>query len=78
MRFRTVWFSNISHTFTFAEKLRRSRDILASKVAAKLPLRIRYWVTLQEIGYATRNSPEVPASDVSYVLAHLRTPKVVA
>lgn len=78
MRLRTLWFSNISNTFTVKEKLRRTREILAMKVAATIPLRICYWVTLQEIGYATRNAPNVVACDVSYVLANLRTPKVVA
>lgn len=44
-------------------------------LGAKLPLRVRYWVTLQEIGFATRKSPNVPATSLTNILRDLRTPK---
>lgn len=47
------------------------------KVAARLPVRIRYWVSILEIGHATRNSENVPATPLHEVLNNLRAPKNV-
>lgn len=60
------------------ERLRRTRDCGAAAVARHLPLRIKYWVTLQEISYATRTSSNVPATPVHEVLTNLRAPKSMA
>jgi hypothetical protein len=72
MRFRTIW--TIPAT-SFVERLRRTRDWVAMTIGARLPLRIRYWVTILEIGHATVNSPNVPATPLHDVLNNLRTPK---
>lgn len=72
MRFRTIW---TIPAMTFGQRLRRTRDWAAQTVAAKLPLRIRYWVTLQEIGHATKNSEDVPATPLDEILQNLATPK---
>jgi hypothetical protein len=72
MRFRTIW---TLPAMTFRERLRRTRDWAAMKVAAALPLRVRYWTTILEVGHATIHSPNVPATPLDEVLRNLRTPK---
>lgn len=59
---------------SFPERLRRTRDWAAMTLGAKLPLRIRYWVTMQEIGHATAKSPNVPATSLDEILRGMRTP----
>lgn len=71
MRFRTIWSI---HAMTFAERLRRTRDWATQKVAARLPLRLRFWVTMQEIGRATMDSPNIPATSLDEILRKLETP----
>lgn len=71
MRFWTIW---TIPAMSVAERLRRTRDWAAMKVGAKLPLRIRFWVTMQEVGYASRNSANVPATPLDEILRNLRTP----
>lgn len=71
MRFRTIWSIP---AMSFTERLRRTRDWAAMVIGAKLPLRIRYWVTMQELGHATAKSSNVPATPVHEVLKGLRTP----
>ena len=75
MRLRTIW---TMPAMTFAERLRRTREWAAQEIAARLPLRIRYWVAMQMIGKATMKAPNVPAADAAYVIRHLPSPKVVA
>lgn len=75
MRFRTIW---TMPAMTLSERLRRTRDWAARAVAEKLPLRIRYWVTLQEIGRATMKSENVPATPLDEILQGLASPKVVS
>lgn len=72
MRFWTIW---TVPAISLGERLRRTRDWAAMTLGAKLPLRVRYWVTLQEIGFATRKSPNVPATSLTNILRDLRTPK---
>jgi hypothetical protein len=60
---------------TVAERLLRSREQLARVIACSLPKRIRYWVTMQEIGHATRMSADIPATPVSEILKNLDAPK---
>lgn len=42
---------------------------------ARLPKRVRFWVTMKEIGHATTKSTNVPATSLDYILNHLDTPK---
>jgi hypothetical protein len=72
MILRTIW---TLRGLPLKERLARTRDSLASSIGGHLPLRIRYWVTLQEIGHATAKSPNVPATPLDYVLQHLAHPK---
>lgn len=74
MRFMTIWTIG---AMTFAERLRRTRDWATREVAARLPLRLRYHVTLQEVGRATMDSPNVPATPLSEILDKLDSPKYV-
>lgn len=75
MRLRTIW---TTPAMSLRERLRRTRDWAAQEVAARLPLRIRYWATMQGIGRATMTAPNVPAADVTFILAHLEAPKDIA
>jgi hypothetical protein len=43
-------------------------------IAAHLPLRIRYWTAILEIGHATAKSQNVPATPLDEVLRELRHP----
>jgi hypothetical protein len=72
MRLTTIW---TLPSMTLAERLRRSVDAAAMELASRLPLRIRYWATMQEIARATRNSPNVPATPLDQILKALDTPK---
>jgi len=72
MRFTTIW---TIPAMTLRERLSRTRDWAAQEVAARLPKRIRYWTTLQEIGRATMTSPHVPATPLDEILRNLDTPK---
>jgi len=72
MKFFTIW---TIPAMSLGERLRRTRDWAATVIASKLPLRIRYFVTLQEIGHATRNSANVPATPLEEILRELRHPK---
>lgn len=71
MKLSTIW---TIPACTLREKLRRTRDWAAQQVAARLPLRVRYWATIQELAYATAKSPNVPATSLDRVLRDLRTP----
>jgi hypothetical protein len=71
MRFRTIW---TMPAMTIKERLRRTLDWAAMKVAANLPLRVRYWVAILEIGHATAKSPNVPATSCDEILNNLRVP----
>lgn len=73
MRFKTIW---TLPGLSLRERLLRTRDWAASEFGARLPLRVRYWVTLQELGKATVNSPDVPATNLSDILRELDKPKV--
>lgn len=71
MRFRTIWSLR---GLPLRERLARTRDWAAMKIAANLPLRIRFWVTILEIGHATSKSENVPATPLDEVLNNLRVP----
>jgi hypothetical protein len=72
MRFWTIW---TLPACSLKERLKRTRDWAAMKIGAHLPLRVRYWVTLKEIGHATRKSPNVPATTLDQILRDLDSPK---
>lgn len=74
MKFTTIW---TMPGMSLGEKFRRTRDWAAMIIASSLPLRIRYWVTIQEVGHAARNSPNVPATPLEEILRELERPKVV-
>ena len=74
MRF---WTIITMPAMSMSEKIIRLRDWTAQEIAAILPLRVRYWATLQGIGQATMEHPEIPAADVSYILEHLKHPEVM-
>ena len=74
MRF---WTIITMRAMTPKERFYRLRDWAAMTVALKLPLRVRYWVTLLEIGKATKNSLNVPATPLDDVVKNLDAPKVV-
>jgi hypothetical protein len=66
---------------SFMERLRRTREWLAMKIASRLPLRIRYWVTILEIAKVTTQklpNAEVPAIPLEDVLQNLDSPRYVA
>lgn len=56
---------------TLMERLRRSVDWAAMEAAAKLPKRIKYWATIQNMAKATRTSPHIPAEPLENILKNL-------
>lgn len=74
MRF---WTIITMPAMTFSEKLYSLRDWAAQEIGRKLPVRVRYWVTLQEIGRATMTHHHVPAATVDYVIKNLDHPELV-
>lgn len=75
MRLSTIWtLENMS----LSERLRRSVDALAMSVAHHLPLRIRYWTTVQEMARATRTSSNVPATPLEEIMKNLDTPRTLS
>lgn len=68
MRLKTIWTIPSMSTM---ERLRRTREWATMEVARRLPKRLRYWVTMQEIAKATRNSPNIPATQLDEVLKNL-------
>lgn len=72
MKLKTIWSIKM---MTFPERLRRTRDWGAWEIAARLPLRLRYFVTLIEVGRATMDSPNVMATPLNDILKKLNTPK---
>ena len=60
-----------------SEKLCRLRDWAAHEIAVRLPLRVRYWAALDQIGKATMDHPHVPAATVDYVIKNMPHPEVV-
>lgn len=72
MRLTTIWTLPAS---TFTERARRTRDWVAQEIGARLPVRVRYWVTMQEIGKATMDGPNVPATPLDQIIRKLDAPK---
>lgn len=76
MKFTTIWDPTMP--LPLRERLKRTRDWAAMEIGAHLPLRIRYWVTLQEIGKATMTSKNVPATPLDEILQKLDSPQVLS
>lgn len=70
MRLKTIW---TAPAMDLAERLRRSRDWAAMAAGSALPQRVRYWVTVREIGHAVAYSPDVPATSLNDILKNLHT-----
>jgi hypothetical protein len=75
VRFTTIW---TIPAMSLTERLRRTRDWAAQEFAARLPKRIKYFVTLQQIGRATMTSPNIPATPLEDILRNLDAPKNIA
>ena len=72
MRLRTIW---TVPCMTVQERLRRTQNWLAMTIGAKLPLRVRYWVTMQELGKTVVLGPEGLHITLDEVVKRLDTPK---
>lgn len=75
MKLTTIW---TCRAMTLRERLARTREWAAMRVAANLPLRVRYWVTILELGAATMDSENVPATTLNDIMKNLNQPKRVA
>lgn len=72
MRFRTIWTLK---GLPMRERLIRTREWAAMEFGSRLPLRVRYWVTMQELAKATRDSSDIPGTSLNEILDHLESPK---
>jgi hypothetical protein len=74
MKFKTIWFMP---GLTLKIRLGRTRESIARGIAVRLPLRIRWHVTMQMLGQATTHSKNVPATPLDEILRDLDRPKNV-
>lgn len=74
MRLSTIWSIP---AMTMAERMRRTRDWGFQEVAARLPVRLKYFVTMQALARATSKLPNanVPAIPLDDILKNLDEPK---
>lgn len=72
MKLKTIW---TVRRMRLSERLRRTRDWGATKIAHALPRRVRYFSTLGDLGAATMHSANVPATPLDEVLRNLPTPR---
>lgn len=72
MRFKTIW---TMPSMRLRERLIHTRDWAAQEIGARLPVRVRYWVAMQEIGKATMDSPNVLDTNLSTIIKNLETPR---
>lgn len=56
------------------DRLRWTLEIGTMETASKLPRRLKYWVTVQEIARASMDSKQFPATSIDDVLQKLDTP----
>lgn len=59
----------------FRERLHRTRETLNLMAVKFVPRRLRYWVTLCEIGKATMTSKNVPGTPLDEILKNLEAAK---
>lgn len=75
MRLSTIW---TLHGMSTAERLRQTWDWSFAAFASKLPVRLKYHVTMQEISKATLALPgdtEIPAIPLDTILSNIEAPK---
>lgn len=71
MKLTTIWTIG---AMTMSERIRRTRDWAAQKVAAALPRRVRYWSTIGDLAAATIDSRNVPATPLDEVMRKIPAP----
>lgn len=74
MKLSTIWSLQGMSTM---ERLRRSREWGVQKIASKLPVRLKYWVTIQQLARVSVKMPdaEIPAIKMEDILKNLDAPK---
>jgi len=68
MRLSTIW---TLPSMPLMERLRRTQEWATMEFASRLPKRVKYWVTIQEIARTTRDSPDIPATPLQDILRKL-------
>lgn len=68
MRLSTIWTLPSMSTM---ERLSRTLEWATIEFARRLPQRVKYWVTMGEIGKAVSHSSDVPATPLDEVLKNL-------
>lgn len=73
MRFTTIW---TLPSLPLGERILRTRDWAAQEVGRRLPVRVRYWVTLQEMAKATMNNDgPIMGTPMDDIIKNLERPK---
>lgn len=72
MHLKTIW---TTPAMSLGERLRRTREWFFMGLARRLPVRLRYYVAMNEIGDATMDSPNIPATPLSDIIRKLERPK---
>ena len=75
MKISTVWSTT---NMELKERLVRTRDELCNRIGFFIPLRVRYFVTINMLCKATIFSDNVPATTLEYILEHLEAPKNIS
>jgi hypothetical protein len=77
MRFWTIW---TIPAMTIAERLRRTRDWAALTIASHIPVRIKYWATVQQMVEASFVDPNkvVPEMDLEYIMRNMPQPDYIS
>lgn len=79
MKLTTIWSLP---AMSLIERLRRTREALAMSVAARLPVRIRYWVAILAISKVSQlpqfGTKAIGLISADEILQNLDKPKVVA
>lgn len=65
---------------TMGEKLRRLRDWAAMTVAGWIPVRVKFWATVQQMSAASLVDPSkvVPEMDLEYIMKNMPQPAVIS
>jgi hypothetical protein len=58
------------------DRITNSLDTIAQTIAVRLPNRVKYWATMQNIAQATRKYPDhVMGVSLQYILDNMPAPK---
>lgn len=68
MKLSTIWSLP---AMSYSDRVRLSKEALYLSIAHRLPSKLRYWVTIAELGKATRDSANIPATPLSDILEKL-------